>query len=203
MENIKEVVAQNIVNLRKQKKLTQVELAEQISYSDKAISRWEKGESLPDLETIYKLSLFFDVPVSFFFEENSFEKPIENASSNQKINKIMVCLLSILIVWLVAVIFYVYLKSYAMVTYWQIFVWAGTITCVVALYFNKIWGNRKYRIFIETALIWFAITSIYCHFISYNLWIIFLTGPLIEVIVIIKYFMKPIKKSFKVKNKKK
>ena len=73
MENIKEIISNNIIMLRKQKNLTQLELGEAIHYSDKAISRWEKGESLPDIETLQLLSETLDVPLTYLFEEHSKE----------------------------------------------------------------------------------------------------------------------------------
>ena len=64
MEDVKRIVSQNIIRLRKEKGLTQAELAGLINYSDKAVSRWETGDVVPDLETIYALSEVLGVPVS-------------------------------------------------------------------------------------------------------------------------------------------
>ena len=55
MENIKEIIAGNLVALRKSKRMTQQELAEKLNYSDKAVSRWEHAETLPDIETLCKI----------------------------------------------------------------------------------------------------------------------------------------------------
>ena len=53
MENLKNILAKNLVKLRKASNMTQSELAEKLSYSDKAVSKWERGESLPDIEILY------------------------------------------------------------------------------------------------------------------------------------------------------
>lgn len=58
MKAIKEVLIENLISLRKEHKLTQLELAEKIGYSDKAVSRWEHGEVLPDVETLDKIAEF-------------------------------------------------------------------------------------------------------------------------------------------------
>jgi tellurite methyltransferase len=55
MENVKEIIAKNLTELRKANKLTQGALAEKLNYSDKAISRWEHAETLPDIETLCKI----------------------------------------------------------------------------------------------------------------------------------------------------
>ena len=56
MEDLKVIFAQNLIALRKQMKLTQIELAEKINYSDKAVSKWERGESIPDVSVLLLLS---------------------------------------------------------------------------------------------------------------------------------------------------
>ena len=53
-----------ISELRKEKKLTQKELAEKIIVSDKAVSRWETGKGYPDVTSLVSLSEYFDVSVN-------------------------------------------------------------------------------------------------------------------------------------------
>ena len=64
---IKEIISRNSVNLRKEKGLTQIELADALHYSNKAISKWEKGDSLPDAETLYEIAKFFNVSIEYLF----------------------------------------------------------------------------------------------------------------------------------------
>ena len=71
MENIKEIVAKNIVSLRKSKNLTQIDLAKKIHFSDKAISRWENAEVSPDLETLEKLSKVLGVSLAYMLEPHA------------------------------------------------------------------------------------------------------------------------------------
>ena len=60
---LKSIVAKNLVDLRKNAGFTQIEIAEKLNYSDKAVSKWERGESLPDVETIKKLADLYSVSV--------------------------------------------------------------------------------------------------------------------------------------------
>lgn len=198
MADIKEIISQNILTIRKKRKLTQIELSEKLNYSDKAISRWEKGESLPDLETLYSLSEILEVPVSSFFEENAFAEV--EARPLKQANKILVVALSCMVVWLCATIVYVYLNLYANIKFWQAFIWAVPTMCVVLKYYNKVWGKKVYSISITSLLIWSLIASIYFQLIDYNIWIIFLLGPVIQAILIIAHFIKPIKSNKKGKN---
>ena len=57
-------MANNIAQLRKSKGLTQLELAERLNYSDKAVSKWERGEGLPDVLVLSKMAEIFDVTLA-------------------------------------------------------------------------------------------------------------------------------------------
>jgi transcriptional regulator with XRE-family HTH domain len=67
---IKETIANNIASLRKKAGLTQAELADRLNYSDKAISKWERAESLPDAEMLKKLADLFHVNIEYLFEDH-------------------------------------------------------------------------------------------------------------------------------------
>lgn len=71
--SIREIIAKNIAGLRKQKGLTQSELADILSYSNKSISKWERGDSLPDADMLYKIAQTFNVDVNYLFEEHTYE----------------------------------------------------------------------------------------------------------------------------------
>ena len=70
MENVKQIIAKNLVELRKQNRLTQLELAERLNYSDKAVSKWERGESIPDVITMKALADLFSVSVDYFIRKS-------------------------------------------------------------------------------------------------------------------------------------
>ena len=48
-ENLKKHFAKNLSSYRRQSGMTQLELAERLNYSDKSVSKWERGDGLPDL----------------------------------------------------------------------------------------------------------------------------------------------------------
>lgn len=56
-------IGETIANLRKQKGMTQSELAEKMNVTDKAVSKWERDLSCPDINTISKLADILDVSV--------------------------------------------------------------------------------------------------------------------------------------------
>ena len=58
-----DITARNIAALRTQRKMTQLELGEALSYSDKAVSKWERGAAVPDAYVLLALSRLFGVSV--------------------------------------------------------------------------------------------------------------------------------------------
>ena len=80
-----------IKSLRKEKKLTQKELGEKLNITDKAISKWERGLSFPDIAMLNSLASFFEIDVSELLngekgikKEVDIEKVIEEAIENYK-----------------------------------------------------------------------------------------------------------------------
>ena len=65
MEDLKVIPASNIINLRTAKGMTQAELGELLSYSDKSVSKWERAEAVPDAYVLKKMSEIFGVSVYY------------------------------------------------------------------------------------------------------------------------------------------
>jgi len=82
MENLKSIIAKNIVLLRTGAHLTQAELAERLNYSDKAVSKWERGESLPDITVIKAIADMFGVTVDWLLRENG-EQPVPDSNKRR------------------------------------------------------------------------------------------------------------------------
>ena len=72
MEDLKIIFARNLIMLRKQMKLTQIELAEKINYSDKAVSKWERGESIPDVSVLLSLASLFGVTIDYILGRSDY-----------------------------------------------------------------------------------------------------------------------------------
>ena len=69
MKPIAEIIAENLVSLRKKHNLTQNDLAEKLKYSDNTISRWEHAEITPSIETLEKISEIYEVPLESLLKE--------------------------------------------------------------------------------------------------------------------------------------
>lgn len=197
MENVKAIVSQNLLRLRKENNLTQAELARRINYSDKAISRWEAGEVVPDLETIYALSEVFDVPVSQITESHSEESAGESEKTGlgQKIlSQIFLCCE----IWFIFTALYVYVKLTKQTNIWQLFVWCVPACLLVLWFFNRKEPMNILLFIYSTAFVWTFITCIYLHLLVSNPWYIFFIGLPAQGLLIIRYIFN-YKQNLKVK----
>ena len=61
---LRKVIAENLVYYRREKGLTQAALAETLNYSDKSVSKWERGEGVPDITVLYRLAEFYGITVN-------------------------------------------------------------------------------------------------------------------------------------------
>ena len=176
MEDIKKIIGKNISNLRKANKLTQSEFASKLNYSDKAISKWENGDSLPDIEVLNNVAKFFGVTLDYLVTEEieqtkqKYKLPKENLS-----NKLIITLLAVLVVWALATVIYVYFMELTDIeSPWLVFVYAVPISSIVMIIFNGIWGKRIYTFYIISMLVWSSLVCFYLSLSEYNPWLIFI-----------------------------
>lgn len=191
MEDIKNIIAKNISNLRKENKLTQLELAEKMNYSDKAVSRWERGETLPDIDVLLKLCDLFNVKFEYLITENPSEDNKKRPNKTELGNKLTIALLAVSIVWLIATFIYVYSEIIFNTSPWKIFIWAVPATFLVGQVANILWGNKKIGLGLTSGFCWTLLASIYIQYLSLNMWLIFLLGIPIQVSLILWSNLKP------------
>ncbi|MEG2453873.1 MAG: helix-turn-helix transcriptional regulator, partial [Clostridia bacterium] len=61
---LRQIIASNLIRLRKVSGLTQAELAQKINYTDKSVSKWERGEGAPDIFVLNQLAEIYKVTVN-------------------------------------------------------------------------------------------------------------------------------------------
>lgn len=160
MENLKENLAKNLIKLRKANNLTQLDLANKLNYSDKAISKWERAESMPDVEMLYTISQMFDVTIDWLVSDSDKIVKVKEKSKTGK--RVIIGLLSILVAWIVATIVFVILSWVLEFNdTWLSFIYAIPVSAIIWLVFNSIWGRIEVTPLIVSVLLWTAILSVY------------------------------------------
>lgn len=182
MTDVKQIIAKNITALRQQSQMTQIELAEKLNYSDKAISKWERGESIPDVAVLKSIADLFGVTLDYLVQEEhtTVTDTVQDIPGRKHRNHIVITILSILLVWLVATLCYVMLDiAYPhSVTNWLSFVYGVPVTMIVWLVFNSIWFNRRRNYLIISLLMWSTLATFFLTVtaVGFPLWKFFLLG---------------------------
>ena len=196
MKDIKSIIAKNLTDLRKLHGLTQAQLAEQINYSDKAVSKWERGEASMDIETLFRLAELFHVEIDYFFEENAGEN-VEHYSNKRLfvVRRIGILILALMAILFVAIAMYI-------TTFWQnwpfkekswiIFVWGSAVCCCVSWLFCKAHKYKVASLVLVSCFVWATLASIYLTALvnGVNFWMIFLAGIPIQAALLVYKLLK-------------
>ncbi len=205
MDEMRQVIAQNIMKLRTARGWTQAELAERLSYSDKAISKWERAESLPDVIVLKQLADLFSVSVDDLLLEDT----PDNFGKVQKIRKqnhIIITMLAVMLVWLVAtLVFFIFGFLPPAPEKWLVFLYAVPTSAIVLVVFNSIWGVKKLNYPIISVLVWSLLVCI--HFsvyyaLSIHLWLVYGLGVPAQIIILLWSGLTSSAKKTKLKGKR-
>lgn len=189
-EKLKEVLGKNIASFRKQQRLTQAGLAEKLNYSDKAVSKWERGESIPDVMTLVQIADLFAISVNDLLVDpnelpehtsvvvDKMEKAVEK-TLKRKADKKSILGLSSLIVWFVATLLFVVLSSLEISKSWMAFIYATPTNAIVLLSLLSAWRDFRLNKTLISVIMWGGLVSIYTSlllFANANIWKLFLLG---------------------------
>lgn len=195
MNDIKNIIAHNIAELRKSSNMTQLELAERLNYSDKAVSKWEHGDSIPDVTVLLEIADLFGVTLDFLVRtahtpdeiKKRFVKP-------RKYSRRVIMLLSILCVWFLAVLSYILVSLIwpNAQNAWLSFIYAIPVTAVVWLIMNSLWFNQKTNYLIISILMWTSILSVHLTLllVGHNTGIIYIIGVPSQIIILVWSFLR-------------
>lgn len=175
MDNLNLTVAKNLTELRKQNKLTQLEVAEKLNYSDKAVSKWEQGESLPGIEVLYRLSRLYGVSLDYLVGDEKAPKS-QNVQPIVRSRRRIITLLSVLAVWLTSTILYISFDIALNTGIWMVFCWSVPASLIVAIVFDVIWHKSRFLFLLISALVWSVLLCFCLQFLKYNIWIILAAG---------------------------
>ena len=189
-EKLKKQIGANITAYRKRLQMTQAGLAEKLNYSDKAVSKWERGESVPDVLTLMQLAELFDVTVNELLEdpnqlpenpgkvEQVMGRAVEK-TLKRKANKRIILGLSSILVWFVALLLFVVISSLDVPKSWVAFIYAIPANAIVLLSLRSAWKDFRWNQGLISAIMWGGLLSIYITlqvFFSLNIWKLFLLG---------------------------
>ncbi len=187
MDELKIVFASNLIKLRTNAGMTQAELGEKLHYSDKAVSKWERGESVPDAYVLKCIAEMFGVTVDYLISgHDQWEKPVEPGDETEVYSHLFITLACIAGIWTLSVAEFVvaWILGHA---HWISFVAAVPISLVTLLVLNSVWFKGKHNMYIVMALVLCVVALVYFSLFEYNFWEIFFIAVPAEIVVYLSF----------------
>lgn len=197
MATIKENLARNISELRKINKMTQSELANKLNYTDKAISKWERGESTPDVECLSAIAKLFNLTVDDLLHESFDKDKALRAEKRERSKTYAKSALGVLTLWLIGTcVFVADVINDEIVTsgMWMAFIWpipASTLFLFTVAFLKK---DLKLIPFFASGTLWSFLVALFLQILisvpeQSPIWPIFIVGVPIQLIIIISYWI--------------
>ena len=208
---LRKVIAENLVYYRREKGLTQAALAETLNYSDKSVSKWERGEGVPDITVLCRLAEYYGITVNDLLltpearqqaaeaaqaaestdgeeAKASDEAPAEAPKKKRSLRtRILVPVLSIGLVWLVAMVTFFFMEvlwpgfAYG----WLIFLYAIPVSFIVATVFACIWWKQIVRFICVSGIVWSVSLSVALSIVVPNIWLIYAVAGVLQILTVL------------------
>lgn len=188
-EKLKILVGCNIAACRKRAGMTQAELALKLNYTDKAVSKWERGESVPDLITLIQLAELFGIsldaltadPNALPEDAGALQQTMDRVvqkTLKRKADKRIIVWLSSLIVWFVATLAFVVVTSARLPYGWLAFLFAVPADAIVVLSLRSAWRDFRSNLGLISVIMWGVLASVFAvlALVLEPYWLIFLLG---------------------------
>ena len=195
--NLRAVIAENLGYYRRQKGLTQAALAEKLNYSDKSVSKWERGDGLPDVMVLMRLAEYYEITLNDLVMPRTEESaPVEEELPVQvkkprasMRTRILVPTLSIGLVWLIAMVVLFFLKVIypAISAEGLVFLYGIPASFIVATVFANIWWNQIARFVCVSGIIWSTALCVFATIRVPYVGLIFAVAGVLQVLTLLFY----------------
>ena len=177
---LRKTVAKNIAAYRKAHHDTQLDLATKLNYSDKSVSKWERGESLPDVYILSQIADLYGVSVSALIGE------IQPPKESKPHYHMFILLLSLALTMAVAtLLFSMFMICKVPYLAWMFFVYALPVCSIICIVFTSLWWGILWQGVSVSALIWTLGLSLYLSFELENVSLIFLVCAALQVLTVL------------------
>ncbi len=196
MEEMKLLLAGRLIKLRQAAGMTQAELGERLNYSDKTISKWERGESMPDVYVLTRIAEIYGTTVDGLLRaEDPWKDPVqrereEERAAAPKFSSTVVTLVAIAGIWTMAVLMFVVFWLTLDILVWQIFATAVPISLITLLVLNSVWNKGRHNMILVMLLVACIVALVYLFLLPFNPWQIFLVLLPAEVLVVLCFHIR-------------
>ena len=185
-EKLREYFARNLAHYRKALGLTQIELAERLNYSDKSVSKWERGDGLPDLAVTAQIAEIFGLTVNDMIAE----KPKRRLMTTR--TQIIITLLSMGVAWLVATILFFICEIIfpSIKVWWLFYIYASPISAIVGIVFSCIWWKKIHLFASVSTLIWSLALCVMLTVSVPKIYLIFIVAAVLQILALLWFLIK-------------
>lgn len=185
-QEFRQVVSNNLSAYRKLNNLTQLELAEKLNYSDKSVSKWERGDGLPDPFVLNTIAEFYGITLNDLV---SSKKPKRHKHIRRK--HVIIPLLSVAIAWLVAVIVFMVLNMLPdpLQNASLAFIYAIPVTAIIFTVFACLWWNQILQFLSISGIIWSVALSIYVSISIHGIHLIWFVATVVQVMAVLWFIL--------------
>lgn len=188
--SVKNTIAKNIAYYRKRSGYTQSELSEKLNYSDKSVSKWERGEGVPDVLVLMRMAELFGVTLNDLVIEENMKKP----PRRRYWSRVFITLLSSGLSFLVAAVVFFILKMTCpeMSHAWLSFIFAIPVAGIVATVFSSMWFSNLWRLCAVSLIIWGFAVSVHLSFFLPVAAYIYIIGAVMQLLAILWFIYRSI-----------
>lgn len=187
-EQLRQLIAGNIAYYRKQNGDTQAELAEKLNYSDKSVSKWERGDGTPDVFILAKIASLYDITVQDLLREKKVPK--------SRSKRILIHLLSVGLVWLVMTVLFCFARIFQVLPddAWRVFIYGIPISGIVSVVFSGLWWNRLMVNLSSALIIWGLGLSFVLSFQVESVTLLLVICAVVQVLLTLLFIVLHLKK---------
>lgn len=191
MDQLKATIAKNLVDLRTKAHLTQLQLAEILNYSDKAVSKWERGEAIPDIRVLMQLSELYGISIDNLVKGT--EVAAEVSPKRRIVSKrAFITVLSVILVWFVAtgifatLYFITPIANYA----WLVYIVAPLPTGIVLTVLSALWGNRITKAASSSLIVWSCAVIVHVYVYIFapgykQIFVLYIVAGVFEILIVL------------------
>lgn len=190
MEAFRRTVASNITALRTAAGLTQADLGEKLSYSDKSISKWERADAVPDAYVLKQMADIFGVTVDYLltYHESTEAPPIEPV---HRYSRQVIISITFFGMWAAALLAFIIVWMASGRILWQIFAAALPVTLLVVMILNFLWGKKLGSLVLVSAFAWSLLLALFlCLLPVGNMWPLLLLGIPTQILILLSFNVK-------------
>ena len=196
MEDLKDIVAKNLVELRSRAGFTQLELATKINYTDKAVSKWERGEALPDIRVLIKLAEIYNISVDDIVSPHTVKKIRPKMNIGKK--RLLITALSVGLVWFIATLIFMGLFFAEVEKAYLVFICAPFVCSIPLIVFSAMWGNWITDTLACSLLVWALAVIFHVFVIAFTdfnrIFFIYVVAGVFELLIIWWFMLRRVLK---------